>query len=59
MDGQIWVLVWESLGSGVSKTSEHDSCRQDYRRGEYWVIDGNLGCITTDGVEKPVKDREE
>lgn len=29
------------------------------RRGEYWVIDGNLGYITTDGVEKPVKDQEE
>ena len=29
------------------------------RRGEYWVIDGNLGYIPTDGVEKPVKDQEE
>lgn len=28
-------------------------------RGEYWVIDGNLGYITTDGVEKPLKDQEE
>lgn len=29
------------------------------RRGEYWVTDGNLGYIPTDGVEKPVKDQEE
>ena len=29
------------------------------RRGEYWVTDGNLGYIPTDGMEKPVKDQEE
>ena len=71
----LWRIVWRLLkklkiellhylaipllGINLEKKVNMTIVIRTIRRGEYWVTDGNLGYIPTDGVEKPVKDQEE